>query len=41
MAVVGDGQALAQRVGFFRVVCGKRDGFARVAVIADDLAAPW
>ena len=36
-AVIDDGQALAERVGFFHVVRGEQNGFAALVVLANDL----
>ena len=36
-AVVDDGKALAERVGFFHVVRGEQNGFAGLVVLANDL----
>src|ERR1700681_2271785 len=35
--MIDDGEALAQRVGFFHVVRGQQNGFAAVVVLANDL----
>ena len=37
MAVINDGQALAQRVGFVHVMGSQQDGFSRLVVFANDL----
>ena len=35
-AVIDDGEALAERVGFFHVVRGQQNGFAALVVLAND-----
>ncbi len=37
VAVIDDGQPLAERVGLFHVVRGQQDGFAELVVFANDL----